>query len=104
MKLYSFRKTSDWISWVEKDKIQGKIWKERAEHKEDQTDFLKKGRGFRNECRGWSVPKGRSRDKGMNSCFTELAEMAEGLLKKRDVPKSTFRYLHICNVEPLSFT
>lgn len=58
MKLYSFRKTSDWISWVLKDKIQGKIWKERAEPKEDQTDFLKKGRDFRMSAEGGVFPRG----------------------------------------------
>lgn len=67
---------------VEKGKIQGKIWKERAEHKEDQTDFLKKKKGFRNEYKEWRVPKGRSKIRGMNSCFTALAEMARNSSKR----------------------
>lgn len=95
MKLYSFRKIPYWASWLEIDKTQGKIQKDRAEHKEDQTHFLQKMGGvLEMSAEGRGFPRGEVEMSGMNSCFRELAEMAEGLFKKRNVPRSVlFPYL-----------
>lgn len=80
---------------MEIDKTQGKIWKDRAEHQKDLTDFLKKmGRVFEMSAERGVFPRGEVEMSGMNLYFRELAEMAERLLKKRDVPRSVlFAYL-----------
>lgn len=51
---------------------------------------------------GGVFPKGEVEISDMNPCLPELAETAESLFKKRDVPKSKLDYLHICNVMPLN--